>query len=1085
MQLNGLKRSIGPLLLVLWYTTGLWAQAATTITGTVTDDQDTPLIGVNVVVAGTGSGTVTDIDGSYSLSVPEGSETLRFSYLGYESVTEQINNRTTINITLGEDAAQLEEVVVVGYGTQKERNLISAVSTISSEQIEQTPTPSFTNALQGAAAGLQVSSASGEPGAATRILIRGTGSITASAEPLFIVDGIPVASGGTSPLDYLAPTDIASVSVLKDAAATSIYGSRGANGVILITTKTGQQGRPQVTFGVERGFTQPINTLELADANEWRSLVDQARSNSGLTEPYRYEQNVFDQRTIDRYTGLDIYNSTNTDWVDLTTQNGEIGQYTFSASNGTERTSFYVSGQYRNQDGNFGVTNFERYTGRVNLDFDATDFLKVGIRYTYAQQNDQPRNNQQSNVDRQDRNTNFGVWPNFGALYDRALPINPVRWPDDGTYFDILNNRNPNLVASLDPRNSLREIRTQQNLGTAYLQLEPISNLSLRAEVGVDHTDRFDYNYISGTLRVEEYNEEDLANEERELLDYPYETGKPRYRWDDGTFTTFNYNATANYFFTVGADHSVEALLGIEAITSTSDNYEFDLEDVASVQDPTQVRNFVRDESQFLQLSHSGGEDTRFFSQFGRLNYNFREKYLLQASLRRDGSSKFTPEDRFSWFPSLSAGWIMSDEAFLANNSLISFLKVRAGWGTTGNANIGSFLFLDNFWNWPNYPNRAGALTLQRLGSRSIQWEKSNTVDVALDFGLFENRLSGSVGYYYSKTSNLLLSFPVTPSAGIYSTNNLSPTALDNVGSMQNQGVEIELRSININRNRFKWTTDFNFTTNKNKVLELYPGFDGDPRQLSFNGVTTVQEGEPLGMFFLPEFAGYDESGNVLIRAVDQELAGDQIYEFTGENIRNINNEADNNSVIQYGKTGLPTFFGGLTNTFTYRGISLSFQFTFQGGNYVYDDIGLRRVGNGVFNLRQDLVGNTWTPNNPNAAYAALSWADTELNPADGVDAAGSSDRSTQWLRKGDFARLRNINLGYQLPPSLFANNFLKGIRVYANLQNVATFSGFDVVDPEVVNTGDAVSRNLGQGYIGGVPFYQTFTAVFGASLTL
>ncbi len=1078
------KLSIALLLITLCYTGALFAQTTTTVSGTVVDGAGEPLIGVNIVVPNTGIGTVTDVDGGFTLAVPSGTETLEFSYTGYEPLIERLNGRSTLDINLREDIAQLNEVVVVGYGIQRERNLISAISTVNAAQIEQTPTTSFTNALQGAAAGLQVSSGSGEPGAATRILIRGTGSITSAAEPLFIVDGIPVASGGTSPLDYIAPTDIASVSILKDAAATSIYGSRGANGVILITTKTGRKGQPQLTFGVERGFTQPINTLELADANEWRSLVQQARDNSGLTEPYRYEQNVFDQRTINRYTALDIYNTTNTDWVDLTTQNGDIGQYTFSASNGTERTSFYVSGQYRNQDGNFGATNFERYTGRVNLDFDATSFLKMGIRYTYAYQNNQPRNNQNSNVDLQDRNNNFGVWPNFNSLYDRALPINPVRWPDDGSYFDVLNDRNPNLVASLDPENSLREIRTQQNLGTAYLQLTPLKNLALRTELGVDHTDRFDYNYISGALRVEEYAEADLTNEQRELLDYPYETGKPRYRWDDGTFTTFNANATANYSLDFGADHSIDALVGVEALTSNSDNYEFDLEDVASVQDPTQVRNFVRDPSQFLQLSHTGGESTRFFSHFSRLNYGFRDRYLFQASLRRDGSSKFTPDDRFSWFPSVSAGWIISDEPFLADNNLVSFLKVRGGWGTTGNANIGSFLFFNNFWNWPNYPDRAGALTLQRLGSRSIQWEKSNTVDAAVEFGLFENRLSGSVGYYNSTTSNLLLSFPVAPSAGIYSTNNLSPTALDNVGSLQNQGIEIELRSVNLNRSRFKWTTDVNFTTNKNKVIELYPGFDGDPRQLSFNGLTTVQEGQPLGMFFLPEFAGYDASGNVLIREINTELAGDQVYEFTGRDIRNINNQADNNSVIQYGKTGLPTFFGGLTNTISYGGLSLSAQLTFQGGNYIYDNIGLRRVGNGVTNLRADLVGNTWTPSNPNAKYPALSFANTELNPEGGADAAASSDRSTQWLRRGDFLRLRNVSLSYQLPTKFFENNILKGVRLYTNLNNVATISGFDAVDPEVVNTGDAVSRNLGQGVVGGVPFYQVFTAVIGGSVT-
>jgi TonB-linked SusC/RagA family outer membrane protein len=640
-------------------------------------------------------------------------------------------------------------------------------------------------------------------------------------------------------------------------------------------------------------------------------------------------------------------------------------------------------------------------------------------------------------------------------------------------------------VYSVSRDNAKRDLRQTRNLGSFYAELRPLTGLTLRGEVGVDHGQYRDYSWISGRLRPEEYLPEDLANDMRDTLDYPYQDGKSRYNLEEGSNTTFNYTATANYTFDAGADHGFDLLLGIEALNSTNDRMITELENAGSNQDESVIGNFIRDPDQLLEISNDGGEETRFFSQFGRLNYSFQDRYLLQGSLRRDGSSKFTPEDRFSYFPSVSAGWIVSDENFLPETSLLSFLKVRAGWGVTGNANIGSFLFLDNFVNWPNYPDRSGAQVLNQLGSRSIQWEKSNTTDFAVEFGLFDNRVSGSVGYYYSKTTNLLLSFPVTPSTGIYATNGLSPTALDNVGSLQNQGFELELRTINLNVNRFRWSTEFNLTTNKNKVLELYPGFDGDPRQLSFGGLTTVQEGEPLGMFFLPEFAGYDDSGNLLIREIDQDLAENQVYEFTGNDVRATRNATRDNSVIQYGKTGLPTFYGGFKNTFSYAGLSLDVLFTYQGGNYIYDDIGLRRVGRGTNNLRADLVGNTWTPSNPDAEYQALTWNNLENNPADGSDPVAINDRSTRDLVKGDFIRLRNISLSYQLPRNLFVNNFLDGARFYVNLNNVATFSKFDATDPEIVNTGGAQARNLGQGVVGGVPYWQVFTATFGVNIRL
>ncbi len=1059
-----------------------------TITGRVTDlENNEGLPGVNVLVKESSVGTVTDVSGNYRLNVPDDAETLIFSSVGYTSEEVAIGNQTVINMVLAPDIQSLQEIVVVGYGTQQERDVVSAISTVSSEQIERVPTPSFTQALQGTSTGLQMVSPSGEPNAPARILIRGVGSITTSSEPLFIVDGIPVASGGTNPLTYLNPNDIASVSVLKDASATAIYGSRGANGVVLITTKSGKTGQAEFNLDYQVGYTSPINELELANADDWRAAVAQARATSGLTDRFRKEQDLFDQRQLDRFVAEDIYNQTNNNWVDRVRQDGSFQQYGFSASNGTEKTSFFLSGQYRDQTGNFDNTRFQRYTGRVNLDFNATDYLKLGIRYTYSFEDNEPRPNTSiigTNVSLDDRNINYGAWPTFSNLYNNALPIFPETWAN-GEPFDPLSLNN--ITYSNDRANIKSEERITTQLANIFAELTPLEGLTLRGEGGATFSKDIDEYWIAGNLRGQEFREEDTGLEDRFLLDYPYEDGVPRFTWDDRRNWAFNLIGTAAYNTEFGTDHRLSALLGLELIHSDSEVWRNDWEDAAASLDPTEVGNFIRDPDQLLQLSHSLHAQTRFFSQFGRVNYTFKNRYLFQASLRRDGSSKFTPEDRFSWFPSLSGGWIVSDEGFFSTDGLLSFLKLRGGWGVTGNANISPFLYIDNYLNWPNYPNRSGANVLGRLGSRQIQWERSNTFDVALEFGLLDDRISGSIGYYYNQTTNLLLDFPVAPSIGIYGTNNLNSTALDNVGSLQNQGIELEINSVNIDAGGFRWTTGLNFTTNQNEALELYPGFDGDPLQLSFNGLTTVQVGEPLGTFFLPEFAGYDESGNVLVQEVDQDiLEADGSYVFTGNTVRNTGNSDNQNSVIQYGKTGLPTFYGGLDNTFTYRGLSLNILFTFQGGHYIYDDIGLRRAGLGQRNLRADVVGNTWTPDNPNADYPVLTWNNRENNPVDPDQPAQNlSDRSTQWLERGDFVRLRTINLSYNLPQKIFEKNFLKGARLFINLNNVATFSRFDAVDPETLIGSNAQERNIGQGVVRGVPFWQVFTASGGVNIKL
>lgn len=1058
-------------------------QQQKTITGNVTDSSGAPLPGVTVVVKGTTQGTVTDEAGNYSLPAVPGDETLVFSFVGMRTQEIPVSGQTTVNVVMAEEAIGLDEVVAVGYGTVRKRDLISSVSKVDAETLKKTTTSSFTTALQGVASGVQVSSTSGEPGAATRILVRGVSSITTATEPLVIVDGLPVASGGTSPLSYLSPQDIENISVLKDASATAIYGSRGSNGVILITTKTGKSGQKQLNLNVEKGITMPINEMELANAGEWRGIIDLARKNSGLTDRFKKEQDLVDQRNMQRYVDLDIYNSEGTDWVDLMQQNGSFEQYTLSASNGVGNTSYFISGQYRKQEGNFMDTKYERFTGRMNLDFDATDFLKLGLRYSFIYNNDKPRewgtnSGLGSNISFVDKFQNKGLRPVYGALYS-ALPIFPEAWPDDGSPFDRFSGLN--LTYLSDDSNAVRRVSGTRNIGSMFAELTPVEGLILRGEVGVNYSTSMDKNWSS--VRVKEFKDSDIGRDDRYQLDYIYEDGVPRTIYLDDNWFSYNLVGTANYSRTFAEVHNFSALLGVEKNYEIGESYYYDLQNVGSIQDPQEIRNFIRDAENLYEITHSKGPDTRFYSQFGRLSYNYNSRYYLQASMRYDGSSRFTPDDRFSWFPSVSGAWVVSDETFWKENvPVLTYLKIRSGWGITGNANIGSFQYLNKYDTWANYPNFSGAMLLTHLGSKTIRWEKSETLDFALDFGLLDGRVNGSVGYYQSATSDLLLTFPIATSLGVYKTWSTNTNALDNVGSMQNHGVELEINSTNILSGNFKWTTSFNLTTNKNKVIKLYPGFNGDPLQFSFNGITTVQEGGPLGQFYLPEYAGLDDSGNVLIKEIDQEKADQGIYEFTGNVIRNTGSAANDNSIIHENKTGLPTVYGGLTNTITYKNLSLSFLLTFQGGHYIYDAMGLRRAGNGSDNFRKDLVDNSWTPENPDAKYPVLMWNNLENNP-EGT-ANNLSDKSSYWLEKGDMLRLRNVTLNYEVPEYLVKKTrAFAGISFYVNLENVATFSKFNAVDPEVVNTGGAQDRNIGQGVVGGVPYWQVFTAVAGVNV--
>ena len=1080
-----------------------------TITGRVVDQETGEgLPGVNVLVKGTSAGTVTDVEGNYRLSAPDDAETLVFSSVGYISQEVAIGSQTTLDVFLNADTQSLDEVVVVGYGTQKQSQITGAVSTVSSQEIQSVAAPNFEQSLQGRTTGLNLVSGSGQPDAPLRIQIRGTNSATTSTEPLIIVDGVQL-NGGTSALNFLNPSDIESVSVLKDASATAIYGSRGANGVVLVTTKTGKQGEGRITFGYTRGITSPINMPELANADQFRQLVQEARINSGLegAVPPQDLQRLLRNQYFEgaAYATSDLYNTTNTDWVDVMISDGSFDQYDLSLSRGTDKSSFFVSGQYRTQEGNYLGEQFDRFNFRSNLTFSPKEFINFGIRYNISLlDNVRPVDPRRlpNFVSLNDATQNWGGSGGYPNLYGSALPVFPVYWPA-GTTFPY---GNPNERYPFDPmsgnnvlysaQNTHNEERTLENLANVFVEVKPIENLTLRAELSGRYTTNFISRWNGENIRP--VGEPDPSvSQLPDTLAYVWE-GSNRFEIDNSRSLNYNTNLTANYERDFD-DHHFGALLGYEAIKIDPLWSQLNVtQGAASTNDPEVPAANTNQGPDLLLARYNIGDEERFVSQFGRLNYDYQDRYLLQLTLRRDGSSKFAPANRFAYFPSVSAGWVITEEDFMPQGltNVLSFAKLRASWGKSGNAGIGNFLYLPgNFFNWPPYGYGAyasGSLIQSEIGTNDIRWETSTTIDLGLDFDLFEGRIGGTIAYYRTQTNDLLFATPLPASLGIYAGVADPGSATQNVGEMRNQGLELSLNSVNVRSGKFQWSTTFNFTTNKNEVISIYDRFGNDPNSLSPYNVISVFPGEALGTYYLPEFAGYDDQGQMLVYELDQELKAEGITQRTGERIVIEGGQVNEHSVLQSGKTGNPTFFGGLNNTFTYGGLSLSVFFSFQGGNYLYDDNhSLFRVGGGNTVLREDLAGNYWTPQNPEAEYPAIYWQN-QAPVGDDETAIVASTTNDHWLQRGDYARLRTVSLEYLLPNSLLERTPLQSVRVFVTLNNVATFTNYDAYDPEYLNLGlgddrntpsSALRRNVGQGVINAVPFPQVFTTSFGINV--
>jgi TonB-linked SusC/RagA family outer membrane protein len=742
-----------------------------------------------------------------------------------------------------------------------------------------------------------------------------------------------------------------------------------------------------------------------------------------------------------------------------------------NTSNGFEKGSFYISAQARDEQGIITRHRLKRYTVRSNVDFNPNDRLKAGARLSFAYMEfEQPQlgvGNNGSGIGRQNRGATGG----WGQANLGALPIMPI-FNDDGTYFDPLRGRN--VVAGADPVHSSNRSYQGRFTGNAYLEYKISSDLNIRAEAGADFVNLHTVNWASDVIR---YN---------------------RYASDEGRIQQ-NYlgNIYGNYDKKIGENHKISATVGYELQMTKQRRYVYQFEGVVGSQQ--EVGEIGNGANQFITAVGGIFPDNNFGSVFGRANYKFKDRYLLGVSFRRDGSTAFGPNNRFGNFPAVSTGWIISDEPFANKSKFLSnfnLLKLRASYGRTGNANIPSFAWQNNYVNWPVY-GQSAALGFSVLANPNIGWEQNDQFDVGLDFAVFNNKLRGTFGYFNRKSNNMLLNVPVAPTVGVGAGNS---SVLTNIGDLNNQGLEIELSASIVNskkgRNGFSWTTDFNITFLRNRVVTLTDQFKvlptgNFPVAIGIqSGVGITQIGGHLGAYYLAEYAGLDDQGFETIWEVDANVlreTGKTVK--TGNRIRATAQNITNNRIVHEDKTGLPTWFGGLTNNFSYKGFELNVLLTFQGGNYIYDGheetTSYVRGGDNV--IRANVFGNTWTSTRQNATHPRLTWnmRDLSNNPLTGAPAPQAmGSRTTRFLYSGDFLRLRTVQLAYSLPQSVLTKLRMQAVRLYVNAQNLFTVTSFPGFDPEGVVMGVNQERNLNQGFFGGVPVPQVRTINAGVTVT-
>ena len=977
------------------------------VTGRVTQaDDNNGIPGATIQVKGTTRGTQSDATGNYSIAIPAQATVLVVSFVGFAAQEIIIGNQSVINVTLAADSRSLNEVVVTGYGSESKRNLTGNIAKVSGKDITNVAVPSLEQAIQGRAAGVQVTALNGKLGQGIQIRVRGASSVSASNEPLYVVDGIPITSQSlsnngapTSPIADLNFNDIESIDILKDAAAAAIYGSRASNGVVLITTKKGKSGKTQFTANIFTGYSKPTHLRQWLNTAQYVELFSEARANSAALGYGGIPSQTSLNNRFTRYAAGDTLgwrqSRIDTDWQGQAFQDAPMTQADLSATGGDAKTRFFVSLQYLNQKGILIKNALERLSTRVNLDHSATDRLTLGLNLNVVR----TANSRLSN------DNAFSTPMQIVALPPMTPVIDPRTGQLSGSYTLYYN---PLLNRDFASYNTT----VYRVLGNVFADYKVTKNLKFRTEWGADLLTQNEDQY---------YGRETARN-----VSTPNGLGVQN--WDQVT------NYTINNYFTYG--QTVNTVHDFDATLGTS--YQQSQSRFSSVEGQQFPSNAYRQINSAARISagSSGISDFSFLSYFARVNYRYNSRYILGLVGRIDGSSRFGANHRYGVFPSASLGWILTEESFMKAFPVISTLKLRASYGLTGNAEVANFaargLYSANSAGvssgYAGVPGQAPA----QLANPDLSWERTLQTDIGLEYGLLGNRLSGELDYYIKNTSDLLLNVNVPGSSGFR-------TQLRNVGQLRNQGIEFVLNSQNVT-GKFTWTTSLNVARNINRITNL----NGQIIESGVGNVNRAAEGQPIGAFYLREYAGVDPQN------------GDALYYLNTANADGSRNRTTTNDYNAAERVYLgnpnPTWIGGVNNTFSYGGVDLNFLFQGQFGASVYNGGGKFQSANGDFfdNQTVDQLNRWRKPGDITSVPQARLY---------GGNGTGESSR---YLQGGDFVRLKTVRLGYTIPSSITNRLKMTRLSVYVSGQNVFTFTKYTGWDPEV--NSDYIAGNVALG---------------------
>ena len=940
-----------------------------TLSGKVTDMGGLPIPGANIIVKGTTISAQTGFDGDFVINAKRG-QILIVSFVGMKTI--EVPASPSMVIKLGDSSNQLETVVVVGYGTQSKKKLTDNIARVTAKDIQQIPVSNVQNALVGKLAGVQITQTNGKVDGGINIRVRGAASISAGTQPLYVLDGIPLvttdeSSNGapTNPLLTLSPNEIESIDVLKDASSAAIYGARGANGVVLITTKRGKEGKGTFSINLSQGVSQATHKRKWLNADQYIELFTEASIN-GLGDAVEAED-TFDFLA----QGTDWRNrEVNTDWQDTAFQDGFNTDADFSVSGGDAKTKYFLSGAYNNTTGIIINNALERVTARTNVSHKISDRFTAGMNLSFSR----------SEIDRIQDDKSFTTPLQAVA----QSPLSPARLAD-GTANP--NTLYANYLLAMD--NTFWKTIMRRVTGKVYGELKIIPSLKANSD--------FSYDLLSQTE------------------DAWYGKNSPFMATDGEAYATSVNNETyiySNYLTfdkTFGEKHNINAVAGMEF-----NKFNRRFQSVTSIYFPNDSFQTI-DGGAEVNAGSGNQTDYTFVSQFGRLTYSYDNKYILKASIRRDGSSRFGKNERFGSFPAFSAGWIISEESFLKDNATVTFLKLKGSWGKLGNAELGNFASRQLYESKPY--NLKSGLSFSQAGNDNLTWEKSTQIDFGVEFGLL-NRISVEADYYKKNTNGLLFKVPLSISSG-------ASTINQNIGEVQSSGVEFTLNTKNIDSDNLKWNTSFNITTNESKVVSM-PNNNKD----IVTTFTINRVGENISSFYLVEYAGVDPAN------------GDALFV---KNTPNTDGSLDKSTTNDYSEAKrvvsgnpFPTLMAGLTNTMNYKGIDFSFTFQGEWGASIYNSAGkYQSVSADYFdNQTTDQLKRWQKP------------GDITNVPQARLYGSNGTGESTRFLDKTDFVRLRNLTIGYSLSGNAIKELGMSSVRLYATGVNLLTFTNYNGYDP-------------------------------------